>query len=257
MVNFLRKREALQPFIIFCHARSSSSRLIRTLQQHPKIHCAGEIFNKKGDWAQTNYVIPLFGKAQYESDLSPDEFLWEFYKKAAKHDNKAIVGFKIFIDHQPANLQRKWILDRRIKKILLSRRNMLQAGLSFQLASQTKQYAKRPGKDVELPQPFEVNVKHMRNWIERNNEWLQECRELLRASRQEYYECAYEDFNPQVTKEIFEYLGVNPISEFQRYHEKMAQREHYNRIQNLDEVRAAFEGAEFGFVDELIGEQVW
>lgn len=247
----------LQPFIIFCHARSSSSRLVRTLQQHPAIHCAGEIFNKKDNYANREYVLPLFGRTFYQSQWTPDEFLWKFFEKSAAHEHKSIIGFKIFAAHQPAEVQRRWILDRRIKKILLHRRNMLQASLSFQLAGQTKQYAKPPGKELGLPEPFTVDVKRMRNWILFNKTWVQECRELLHASKQQYYECTYEDFCPQTTREIFEYLGVTPIVEFERYHQKMARREHYNCIQNLDEVRTELEGPEFGFIDEFVGEQAW
>lgn len=259
MIKFFERRRALQPFIIFAHARSSSTRLIKTLQQHPDIHCAGEIFNINSDHAQRNYILPLFGKTLFESKWTPDEFLWKFYNKSAACTGKRIVGFKIFCDHQPTDIQKRWVLDHRIKKILLFRRNMLQATLSKEIAAQTNQYQnlKHKGGELMLPQPFTANIQNMRKWILPNTAWLQECRELLRASGQEYYECAYEDFSPQITKEIFEYLGVEPISEFRRQHQKMAQREHYDRIQNLDEVRAVLEGPKFGYVDEQIGEQAW
>lgn len=249
--------QELQPFIIFTHARSSSSRLIRTLQQHPEVHCAGEIFNEKALYAQETDVLPTLGTTFANSDMNPDEFLWEFYKAAAAHEKKHIIGLKIFADHLPKDVQRQWLHDPRIQKIILSRKNMLQASLSYELADHTKEYAKHPGKTLTKPSRFTVNTKRMRQWMQNQISWLNECRSVLQNSGQKYFECTYEDFSPRTTQEIFTFLGVSPISEFQRYHSKMAEPETYACIDNLDEVLAEFEGPEFGYLHEYIGEQAW
>jgi LPS sulfotransferase NodH len=247
----------LKPFIVFAHARSSSSRLIRTLQQHPEVHCAGEVFNEKALYVQETDVLPILGTTFADSTVSPDEFLWKFYEAAAEHEKKHVIGLKIFADHLPKDVQRQWLRDPHIQKIILSRKNILQASLSYELADHTKEYVRHPGTSLTKPSRFSVDTERMRQWMENQIAWLNECRSILQNSKQQYLECMYEDFSPRTTQEVFAYLGVSPITEFQRYHSKMAEKDTYDCIENLSEVLKELEGSEFGHLHEYVGEQAW
>ncbi|PIQ76400.1 hypothetical protein COU78_06100 [Candidatus Peregrinibacteria bacterium CG10_big_fil_rev_8_21_14_0_10_49_24] len=249
--------QELKPFIIFSHARSSSSRLVRTLQQHPQVHCAGEIFNDIAVYIQENDVLPIVGTTHEESRLPPHEFLWKFFQGAVAKTGKHTVGFKIFLPHVSQEVQEEWLRDTRIRKILLSRNNMLQASLSYELADHTQQYVRHPGQPYVKPQQFTVDTLKMHEWITESRQWLERCRRILRNTNQEYCECIYEDFSPTTTQEVFSFLGVPSMTDFKKYHTKMAEEDTYDCIENLNEVRAKLEGAQYGFLHEYIGEQVW
>src|SRR5689334_11271874 len=92
-------------FVVFTTPRTGSSLLITTLDTHPEIFCAGELFFLKGDIYHTEHKYPFWkfpinNKINYVINypkllLTLNKFLNEFYGTDDRTDNIKAKGFKL------------------------------------------------------------------------------------------------------------------------------------------------------------------
>src|SRR5436190_22682658 len=99
-----------QDFIILTAPRSGSTVLTRTLDQHPQIFCAGELFHPSDKIYHPEWHFPFIGRKK-KKGFSRKIFAVTNYIKgyfsAVKHikkfysdrDEKEIRGFKLMIGH--------------------------------------------------------------------------------------------------------------------------------------------------------------
>ena len=158
-------------FVVFTTPRTGSSLLIKTLDTHPAIFCAGELFFfKKGIYhSETQYPflrIPFIGnKLNYLVNylkilLSLKGFLNRFYR--SNDETIAAKGFKLmhFQTYYTPGVM-KYLDDNRIKIIVLIRKNVLRNTLSDLRARSTKIYHSEAGnKNAAIPK-FNVNIEEL------------------------------------------------------------------------------------------------
>jgi len=208
-------------FVVFTTPRTGSSLLIKTLDTHPEIFCAGELFFFKGDIYHTEYRYPFWrfpfsNKINYIINypkifFSLNSFLNQFYKESSKTGIKS-KGFKLMhfqTYYTPGILN--YIRKNNIKVIVLIRKNILRNTLSDLRARSTKVYHNSGDTATVTIPMFKVDVhelaRKMRQ-IERFNKQLE--RSTVNLNRKIVY---YEDFeNWEATVSgILHYLSVTDI----------------------------------------------
>lgn len=207
-------------FVVFTTPRTGSSMLIKTLDTHPAIFCAGELFFfKKGIYhTETQYPflrIPFIGnKLNYLVNyplifLSVKGFLNKFFTGKPE---KAAVGFKLmhFQTYYTPGVM-KYLQQSNVKTLVLIRKNVLRNTLSDLRARSTKVYHNEAGnKNAAIPK-FNVNIEELgkkMKQIEGFNKQLENDSKNL--DRKIIY---YEDFEnwDVALGEILEFLDVENI----------------------------------------------
>jgi len=137
-------------FFILTAPRSGSTVLTRTLDQHPEIFCAGELFHPGDEIYHAEWHFPFWGTKK-KKGISRKFFsitnyvngylfavnhIKRFY--AAREQNKKIRGFKLMIAHVK-DFPTVWNYMRQnnFKVIILTRRNTFREALSSFRARQT------------------------------------------------------------------------------------------------------------------------
>jgi LPS sulfotransferase NodH len=136
------KEGAQKDFFIFTAPRSGSTVLTRTLDTHPQIFCAGELFHPSDKIYHPEWHFPFIGKKKkkglsrkifavtnyIKGRLSGVSHIKKFY---ASRDQKTIRGFKLMIGHTkdfPSVWQYLRTAD--LKVIVLIRQNTFREALS-------------------------------------------------------------------------------------------------------------------------------
>lgn len=206
-------------FVIFTTPRTGSTLLVKTLDTHPEVLCAGELFFlKKGIYhveCQYPFIrIPALGnKVNYLINypkilLTIKSFLNNFFKTA---DTKIkATGFKLmhFQTYYTPGIF-SYLENNGVKTIVLIRKNVLRSTLSDLRARATKVYHNEGGGTV-VPK-FKVDIavleKKMKE-IEEFNKQLESASKKL--DRKIVY---YEDFGnwDQTISGILKYLDIADI----------------------------------------------
>lgn len=208
-------------FVVFTTPRTGSSLLIKTLDTHPEIFCAGELFFFKGDIYHTEYQYPFWhfpfsAKLNYLINypkifLTLNNFLNKFYHKNNTGSIKA-KGFKLMhfqTYYTPGILN--YIKKNNIKVIVLIRKNILRNTLSDLRARSTKVYHNnRDATTLTIPM-FKVDVHELERkmlQIDGFNKQLE--RSTVNLNRKIVY---YEDFGnwEETISGVLNYLDVTDV----------------------------------------------
>ncbi|HEY6978157.1 MAG TPA: hypothetical protein VH396_17775 [Chitinophagaceae bacterium] len=205
-------------FVIFTTPRTGSSLLIKTLDNHPEILCAGELFFFKGDIYHTEnqypfWRFPVSNKINYLINyprifLTLNNFLNKFYKENDKTGIKA-KGFKLMhfqTYYTPGILN--YFSKNNIKVLVLIRKNILRNTLSDLRARSTKIYHSHGNTGTVTIPMFKVDVDELgkkMQQIEGFNKQLE--RSTVNLNRRIIY---YEDFRnwEETISGILNYLSV-------------------------------------------------
>jgi len=208
-------------FVVFTTPRTGSSLLIKTLDTHPEIFCAGELFFFKGDIYHTEYRYPFWkfpvgNKVNYLINypkifLTLNSFLNKFYEENSKASIEA-KGFKLmhFQTYYTPGIF-NYIKKNNIKVIVLIRKNVLRNTLSDLRARSTKVYHNNGNTATVTMPTFRVDVHELAEkmqQIEGFNKQLE--RSTINLNRKIVY---YEDFEnwEETIAGILNYLTVTDM----------------------------------------------
>lgn len=215
----------MTPFIIFTTQRSGSTVLTRTLDEHPEILCAGELFHEINDIHHPEWHFPSWGFSENNKKLRKIDkiinypnvriraipHLKKFFQASEKKENAR--GFKLMIS-QIRTMPHLWkfLKDNNTKVIVLIRRNIFKTGLS----RLRKDITRLPHIDqkiqIEKNDQFYIHpgklLRHMR-FLERVN------RELIeRTEGMDRVIIYYEDFGQwnELMEKLFDFLKVEKLA---------------------------------------------
>lgn len=187
-------------FVIFTTPRTGSTLLIKSLDNHPDVFCAGEVFFFKGaiyhnEWRYPFIKLPIGSKLNYLVNypkifLSLKNFLNKFFNTNQKGEKAR--GFKLMhfqTLYTPGIFD--YLKNNDVKVIVLIRKNILRNTLSDLRARATKVYHNEKGAADNIPK-FKVDLNELgkkMKQIEGFNVQLEKASEGL--NRKIVY---YEDF---------------------------------------------------------------
>ena len=242
-------------FIILGSGRCGSTLVVKSLDEHPNVRVAGELFHAEEQerhrafHALNRTYLPDQQEAEYyRSGDDAAQFLERavFYTRPWKKIWAA--GFKIFYLHARGNPHEKrawgYLLDHKdIRVVHLRRVNLLESFLSLRLAVITgewKRWAGTPTPGIE-PEPITLDPHRCQEYF--NNVLTQEQWARKSFRNHSYLEIHYERdicgrFNVAMN-EIQDFLGV-PQMTARQVLEKQAKRSPREMIVNYDELREYF-----------------
>lgn len=207
-------------FVVFTTPRAGSSLLIKTLDSHPEIFCAGELFFFKGNiyHNETSYQFwkfPVSSKLNYIINYAKLFFtLKDFLNKFFKTDHASIKakGFKLMLFQMfyiPGIF--RYLKKHDVKIIVLIRKNILCNALSDLRARSTKVYHNEGDVATITIPKFRVDVNALRKkmkQIESFNKQL--ISSTANLKRKIIY---YEDFEnwDETIANVLKYLKVEDI----------------------------------------------
>ena len=254
----------MTPFYIFSTQRSGSTVLIKTIDQHPEILCAGELFFPGHGIHHQEFQYPFFGKQLITNKKiltvlnkpllgsHVHKFLDTFYR-CAGNDSTNAVGFKLMLGQynlSPAAFQ-KSLQDK--KCILLIRKNLLRMALSKIQASASKVYHVPAQEDEgkKLPENIQKKLRisppHLYSMMQKleadNNQLLNVAKDALKIE--------YEEFSnwSKVIDKITVYLQVKQM-DLSPALRKIGDSSLENTIENFDEVRNYILSSRFSYLIE-------
>ena len=212
----------MEQFIILSVPRSGSTVLARTLDSHPEIFCAGELFNVSGNIYHPEFHFPSWGfntKIHFIQTINrfidyPNQRLRaiphikKFYSANSKHEKAR--GFKLMYSNvNKAAYLWDFIKSAPIKIIILKRNNVFKTVLS--------RYRKANNRIAHMN---EAAASYLRfslpsSKLIRDIEELEKVNKMLcvLAKESNSMQVCYEDFENwnEITSRIQEFIGVNPI----------------------------------------------
>lgn len=250
-------------FILLSRSRSGSTVLIRSLDKHSQIFCAGEIFNDDGgiyrvEWEfptinflkNTIFNIRLIKNIHLNKILNillgvfrTNSHLKNFYKYAAKNNNRP-AGFKLMLSHSLFfPITKLWIKNQNIKKIVLVRENTLAIHISH-LKSKKDGYSHlKKGEKVSNQKVFidTSNLIRRLRKIEKDNNKLKKI-----AGKSNSLLITYEEIYKwgMLTNKICDFLEVDKES-IAPVLKKRSKKELKENISNLDEVKRSLKNTYF------------
>lgn len=209
-------------FFILTAPRSGSTVLVQTLDKHPQIFCAGELFHPSNKIYHPEWHFPFIGKkkkkgfsrilfsvANYiKGYFSAVKHLKKFYRKKNKD---TIRGFKLMIGHiKDFPTVWKYLRSENFKVIVLIRQNTFREALSSSRARKMGVFHSK--EDASLAaKKIPVDIA----WLKKRVDELEGLKQnILQLSKDtEHIIITYEDFvNWQdMLNKVFDFLGVDKM----------------------------------------------
>lgn len=203
-------------FVILSAPRSGSNMLSSMLNSHSSVLCHHEIFNPAGLF----YALPLRGsqfavaKNIEERDNNPYACLDNIWRM---NENKTCVGFKMTHKQNTAVFY-SVLNDKKVKKIILTRKNQVKAHVSKLLAQKTgvwEQYnnsaepLNRLNDSTKEEHQVLVCPQELKNDINLNKRYYEEIHLCLKESNQAYLDVEYENLKEAWTQQsLLHYLRL-------------------------------------------------
>lgn len=193
-------------FVVFAHARSGSTSLVRAIDSHPDVRLLMEPFNER---FATQHGVDHRSRATDEAAL--DALLEEIY---AEHN-----GIKALDYQLPRPLYAHMLLGPR-RVLFLHRRNLLQAVVSHRMSEQTELWHKwdtdRPASDhYDELEPLQITdvrkrVDDLYDSVRFYSGVLANKKDVLTVTYEALYEQGFDTRQDAITK-IFSFLGLSPL----------------------------------------------
>ncbi len=242
------KEEGKKDFFILTAPRSGSTVLTRTLDQHPQIFCAGELFHPSGNIYHPEWHFKFWGKKKKKgfsrkifsafNFLNGQVFATKHLKKFyAEKDKKQIRGFKMMMGHTkdfPAAW--KFLYQEGYKIIVLIRENTFREALSSFRARKIGVFHSKENTEL-AEKKVKINAQQLKKRIDeleaiKNN--------ILKVSEgTNRIVITYEDFEnwQEMLNKIFNFLQVDKI-EMQPELRKVSSANWRDGVENYGEVEA-------------------
>lgn len=222
-------------FVLLCHQRSGSNALSAILNDDPRVHLYGQLFNHFLEYRLRNarYRLSAYrthpealrhfgqrpplrprleravlGALPTERDLG--RFVGNFWKRTARHATEAAaLGFKLH-DYQVSDADLAALArDHADATVMLWRRNLLKAAVSWAYAIRTDVWSSR--KAASGPAPVHRLDPDEIGWfIEKTAANVARWREVLEASGGRWLELTYEDHvEPRALEPLYRFLGLD------------------------------------------------
>lgn len=229
-------------FVIISPGRTGSNHLSSLLDSHGDVLCHGELFGEKNiSFANENKLH--LNNENFRKFLP---YLFTKYHLAVDRKYNA-VGFRLLLD-QNQKLIKKIVVDRKIKKIFLLRRNELKRYISTKLAEQTEVWHLRYGHKKDSNEKIEFIIDDFvesRLWLERE---LKKYSALLEKNKQEYLVIFYEDLNKQsCTDKILTFLNL-PIKQLTSTQVKLNPEELEKLVENYQDLKDHIENTNISWM---------
>lgn len=233
-------------FIIFTAPRSGSTVLTRTLDEHPEIFCAGELFHETSDIHHPEWYFPSWNLSEKNKTLRKVDkvinypnlrlrsipHIKKFYE-AAKENEKAR-GFKVMFSHiKTAPYIWNYLKEENVKVIVLIRKNIFRTALSRFRKAETR--IPHSTEAITVNTKFYVSPQHLLKQLsslENVNKQL-----LHYSNSMKRIVINYEDFeNWNSTLHcVFNFLQVTP-KPLQPVLNKVGAKNWCNEVENYEEV---------------------
>ncbi|MEZ4586465.1 MAG: hypothetical protein R2909_08715 [Gemmatimonadales bacterium] len=238
------------PFLIVFLSRTGSNLLAAKLDSHPDIVCHHELFNPDGIHRSLSYKdSPLSFGTTESRDRDPHGFVVGVYGFS---DGQKAVGFKLAPGQSNAVLL-SLLLSRRVRKIVMERRNWLQAYSSELIAQATQVWsvAKNRQAGPSPKQKVRMELAGLRQFIRKRSLFLRLTKLLLKLTGQRFETVDYEDISlPETERRVLDFLGVASDQPLKERTVKQNPSRLRDRIANYDELEQALAGTELGrFLD--------
>jgi len=211
-------------FILLTRQRTGSTVLARTLDEHPNIFCAGEIFHHGDGIHHSEMQFPFIKCLQADFPflrsglqipwgiVRTNSFLTRFFEKTLQ-EGATSSGFKLMLSQiRLFPMTKLWLQKPDIKKIVLIRDNALDIVISDQRARQSGQSHLNSGDrktDFTVSLDLRSLERKLRS-VEANNQRLYRFADQTNALLIKY-EDILSNWNKTLST-LFDYLGVNPIA---------------------------------------------
>jgi hypothetical protein len=214
-------------FLIVSHARAGNVLLASILNQHPRLFCAGEIYNTNAEHEHARYARSVLGRP----DPLRAEDLPEFLERCRQKEKRESVGATLFSQptHRLTTDEVLRYVQSDMKVILLYRQNLLKAFYSWRQAlhsnvwhlDQTGAPIKWEGAgppNVAAGELDYLDVAEARTWIEQTEGFLRRVNARLAARPAGGLRISYEELCGEhgsslreVVSRMFAYLGVEEV----------------------------------------------
>ena len=170
--------DATTRFVILAARRTGSNMLCTLLDAHPEVLCHHELFNPRGVFV----ALDLRGRAPLGELEARDADRRAFLERVwATRLGHRCVGFKLTIGQVPEVI-RALVADRGVAKIVLRRRNLLEAFVSEQIAERLDQWEVYDRAELSVERPrVHVEPEHLLAHVARVEAFYAGLREGLRS----------------------------------------------------------------------------
>lgn len=236
----------MERFIIFTTQRSGSTVLTRTLDEHPEIFCAGEVFHEINDIHHAEWHFPSWSLSEKNKTLRkfdkvinyPNQRLRaiphikKFFAANAKGEKAR--GFKLMVSHmRTMPFLWNYLKEEDVKVIVLIRKNIFKTALSRLRKDQTRTPHLSGTQTISdsiriAPQKL---LKQL-NYLENVNKQLLEYSEGM--SRIVIYYEDFTDWNNMLNK-VFDFLQVSPVT-LQPVLNKLSNKDWREEVTNYAEI---------------------
>ncbi len=236
----------MTPFIIFTTQRSGSTVLTRTLDEHPQVFCAGELFHEINDIHHPEWHFPSWGFSENNRKLRKLDKIINYPNvrlRAVPHlkrffqpadDEKTARGFKLMIS-QIRSMPHVWqyLKANDTKVIVLIRKNIFRTGLSRLRKDVTRipHMEKKDSENLQIHIDPKRLLHHMR-FLERVNQEL-----ITRSEGMDRIVIYYEDFGQweQLMEKLYRFLEVEAVS-LQPVLNKIGAKDWRQEVSNHEEI---------------------
>ncbi len=236
----------LKKFVIITLPRSGSTVLVKTLDKHPQIFCAGELFYFPGKIYHTECQFPFWrikvlgNKINYLINfpnviMQLRRFMNNFYIQ--QNPAYQAVGFKMMYQHilyMPGIMS--YLKKNKVKVILLTRKNLLRNVLSDMKARETGIYHNEPGTDKNTSKKLHVSLQLLSEKMNEVSRWAKKLESV--SAGMATLEIDYADFEnwEEMTGKVFNFLDVLG-EKIQPATERLNPPALENMIDNFEEVK--------------------
>jgi LPS sulfotransferase NodH len=236
----------MERFIIFTTQRSGSTVLTRTLDEHPEIFCAGEIFHEINDIHHAEWHFPSWALSEKNKTLRkfdkvinyPNQRLRaiphvkKFYAAAEKGEKAR--GFKLMVSHiRTMPFLWNYLKEEKVKVIVLIRKNIFKTALSRLRKDETR-LPHLQGTQIESKSIRIAPEKLLRqlNYLENVNKQLLDYSEGMNRIVL-YYE-DFDEWNEMLSK-VFNFLKVSNLT-LQPVLNKLSRKDWREEVKNYQEI---------------------
>ena len=236
----------MERFIIFTTQRSGSTVLTRTLDEHPEIFCAGEIFHEVNDIHHAEWHFPSWALSEKNKTLRKFDkiinypnlrlraipHVKKFYAASVKGEKAR--GFKLMVSHiRTMPFLWNYLKAENVKVIVLIRKNIFKTALSRLRKDETR-LPHLAGGQIESKSLRIAPEKLLRqlNYLENVNKQLLDYSEGM--DRIVLYYEDFDEWNKMLDK-VFNFLKVSNLT-LQPVLNKLSRKDWREEVKNYQEI---------------------
>jgi LPS sulfotransferase NodH len=196
-------------FVVVAARRTGSNLLCTLLDSHPAILCHHELFNPRGILCAISLRQGAFTLGSMdERDADPVAFVDRIWRQPQGH---RCVGFKLTCGQAEPVLAHV-LAERKVRKIVLRRRNRVKAYVSERIAERLDQWEVYDERQLDRLRPrVEVDAERLRRHVAEVERFYRGVESRLEATGQGCLRIDYEDLgSPGERARLLRFLGAEP-----------------------------------------------